>query len=112
MLPRGNRLKKKKEIERVFREGKGCREDFLFLKLIKNNLKASRFAFVVSQKVAKKATLRNKIKRRLRTIFRIRLPEIKTGFDGVVVVQKGGENKSFQTLSQVADKLLKKTKLL
>ena len=112
MLPRIHRLKKKKEIERVFKEGEGDREDFLFLKLAKNYLKASRFAFIVGRQVAKKAVQRNKLKRRLREIIKNKLSRIKTGFDGIIVAKKGAEAKNFNELNEAVDKLLKKAKLL
>ena len=72
MLPKKNRLKNKKDFERVFKQGKGFKEDFLFFKITKNNLKENRFGFIVSLKVSKKAVLRNKVKRRLREIIKKR----------------------------------------
>lgn len=39
MLPEVNRLKKEKDFERVFKKGRGYKEDFLYLKIVKNNLK-------------------------------------------------------------------------
>ena len=81
MLSRKNRLKKKKDFEQVFRRGETLKEGFLTLKLAKNNLKVTRFGFVISLKVSKKASLRNKIRRRLRAIAKTKIPQIKTGFD-------------------------------
>lgn len=112
MLPKQNRLKKKKDFERVFKKGQGAREDFLFLKFTKNNLKVSRFGFVVSQKISKKATLRNKTKRRLRDAVRMKLPGIKPGFDGAWVALKGLELESFPETKKTIDRILKKAKLL
>lgn len=91
MLPKVNSLKKKKDFEKVFKEGQSFKESFLYLKIKKNNLKSSRFGFVVSKKISKKATIRNKIKRRLREITRIKLPFIKKGIDGVIIVASGFE---------------------
>lgn len=111
MLPRVNRLKKKKDFERVFKRGTGFKEDFLFIKIIPNHLKVSRFGFIVGEKVSKKATLRNKVKRRLREIVRVRLSKIKTGFDLALVVEPGLENKKFQEIENLIDKLFKKAKI-
>ena len=111
MLPKINRLRKTKEIKRVFKEGGGHREGFLFLRLVKNNLQISRFGFVVSQGVAKKSTLRNKIKRRLRELVRTRLPRIKTGFDVVIIAQPGSGTKNFQDTEKNVENLFKKAKL-
>ncbi len=112
MLPQNNRLKKKKDFERVFKKGKGFKEDFLALKTAKNDLDDSRFGFVVSQKVSKKATVRNKIKRVLRKIIEQYLPLIKKGNDVLIVTLPGLEIKDFWEFKEVCDKLLKRANLV
>ena len=112
MLPKKNRLKNKKDFERVFKQGKGFKEDFLFLKITKNNLKENRFGFIVSLKVSKKAVLRNKVKRRLREIIKERLPEIKPGVDIVLIAQKGMEEKDFSEIRETTNRLFGKAKIL
>ncbi|MFH1841249.1 MAG: ribonuclease P protein component [Candidatus Nealsonbacteria bacterium] len=112
MLPKENRLKKKKDFEKIFKKGKGFKESFLFLKILKNNLKISRFGFVVSGKVSKKATVRNKTKRKLRETIRINLCRIKPGFDGIFLVNKGLEVKKSPEIKEIIDNLLKKAKLI
>jgi len=111
MLPLQNRLKKKKDFERVFKRGKGYQEGFLFLKLLKNDLTVSRFGFVVSQKISKKATLRNKIKRRIRETVKKELLNINPGFDGVWVALKGLETKDFKETEGAVQKLFQKSPL-
>jgi len=110
MLPKVNRLKKKKDIERVFKSGRGFKEDFLILKMVKNNLKNSRFAFIVSQKVSKKATLRNKIRRRLSELARRHLPTTRPGTDIIIMALPGLEEKDFWEIEEIINKLLQKTK--
>lgn len=112
MLPAINRLKKKRDFDRVFKKGKGFKEDFLVLKSTPNNLKISRFGFIVSQKVSKKATVRNKIKRKLRELVRLRMAEIKKGIDGVLIVSKGLENEKLEQLEKKFVGLFKKAKLI
>lgn len=112
MLPKKNRLKNKKDFERVFNQGKGFKEDFLFLKIVKNNLKENRFGFIVSLKVSKKAVLRNKTKRRLREIIKERLPGIKPGIDVVLIAQKGIEEKDFSEVRETTNRLFEKAKIL
>lgn len=112
MLPQTNRLQKKKDIDQVFKEGKGLKEDFLVLKTNKNGFKKSRFGFIVSQKVSNKATLRNKIKRRLRELVQKRMNLIKPGTDNILVALPGLENKDFWEMEEIVDKLLKKAKLI
>lgn len=112
MLPSKNRLKKKKDFERVFKKGKGFKEGFLFLKIAKNNLKVNRFGFVVAKKFSKKAVLRNRVKRRLREALKMKLPKIKRGYDGVLVVAKGLGNKDFQEIEKIVDKLFRKAGII
>lgn len=109
MLPKSNRLRNTADIERVFREGRGIKEGFLFLKLAENNLKVSRFAFVVGKKVSRKAAIRNKLKRALREAVRGKIVQIRPGFDAVVVAQGGAESGVFR---EAAGKLLKRAKLI
>jgi len=112
MLPSVNQLKKKKDFGKVFKEGKGYKENFLYLKIVKNNLKISRFGFITSKKFSLKATLRNKIKRRLREIIRINLEDIKKGIDGVIIVMPGLEINDFWELEEITKTLLKKAGIL
>jgi len=112
MLPRVNRLNKKTEIERVFKEGKKFKEDFLILKLAKNSLNRARFAFIVSQKVSKKATIRNKIKRRLRELAQSKLKKVKKGVDAALVALPGLETKDFWEMEETLNKLFLKAKLI
>lgn len=114
MLPKNNRLKKEKDIGKVFKEGKKyiLPSGRLYLKIVKNNLKNSRFGFVVSKKVSKKATIRNKIKRRLREAVKGKLTEVKKGIDGAIVVMPGLEEKGFSELEEKINKLFKKAGIL
>jgi len=111
MLPAKNRLKKKKDFERVFKEGRGAREDFLFLKLVKNNSGFNRIAFIVGKNVSKKASQRNKVKRIISEIVRLRLKNLKPGIDGVFVALPGAEKKDFRQTEKTIDKLLLRSKI-
>lgn len=91
MLSGKNRLKKKKDFERVFKQGRGLREGFLSLKFIKNDLGLTRFGFVVGQKVSRKAVVRNKVKRFLRDLAKRKLAEVEKGLDIVIIAGKGAE---------------------
>ncbi|MCD6271040.1 ribonuclease P protein component [bacterium] len=111
MLPKKHRLKKKKEFERVFKEGKAAKKDLLFIRFLKNNLETTRFGFIVSKKISKKAVVRNKVKRRLREAAREMLPKIKPGYDIVVVAQRGIEKLNFFQIKDNLKELLKKIDL-
>ena len=112
MLTKINRLKKEKDFEKIFKKGKSFKNGFLILKIVSNDLEESRFGFIVSQKVSKKAVLRNKVKRRLRDIIQKNIVKIKKGVDIVLIVLPGLEKKSFLETKETLDTLLKKTGLV
>jgi len=91
MLKEKNRLQKQKDFEKVFKCGRSFKKSFLYLKANKNGLESTRFGFVVSLKVSKKAVDRNRIKRLLREIVATNLQEIAGGYDIVIVVNPGVE---------------------
>ncbi len=110
MLSEIDRLRKKKDIERVFGKGKRFKEGFLILKITRNDLSQTRFGFIVSRKVSKKATLRNKIKRRLRAIVGKKMGKLKKGLDVLLIAYPGLETKDFWEIDETLNKLFKKAK--
>lgn len=88
-----NRLKKKKEFEEVFKNGKTVNGSFLFIKFKGNNIGVSRFGFVLSLKVSKKAVERNRIRRLLAEAARNNLKQIKGNYDIITVVKPGTAGK-------------------
>lgn len=110
MLPKENRLKKEKDFEAVFREGKGSACGPLRVKSICNKSEVARFGFIVSKKYSKKASERNLIKRRMREIIRKMMPEIKNGYDIVLLASPGLEN-DYQKLQERIKTVLKNLNL-
>lgn len=112
MLSQLHRLKKTKEIEGVFKNGRWYQEDFITLKLLKNPLRLSRFVIIVSTKTDKRATVRNRIKRCITEIIRKKLPEIVGGYDVLLIPKKEIINKNYQEIEDALDNLFKKAGLL
>lgn len=112
MLPKANRLTKKKDFDLVFKNGESIKNGFLICKAVKNNLKESRFGFVVSKKISNKATVRNKVKRRLREAVSNVLKDIKKPKDLVVIALPGIEKKEFLEIQEVMSHSFKRLKLL
>ncbi|MDO8424799.1 MAG: ribonuclease P protein component [bacterium] len=111
MLPQNRRLKKENDIRRVFKEGQTFKSAPLSLKAAANDLGRSRFGFAVPLRVTKKATSRNKIKRRMSETIRLQLPIIKKGFDVMILVFPGADKLSFQELKGTLENLFQKAKL-
>lgn len=113
MLPSANRLTKKRDIERVFQKGRSTYVGGLGLRAAPNDLAPSRFTVVVSLKVSKKATKRNRLKRRLREIIRRELlPKVKGGHDGLMLTKKELLELSFDELKKLTIELFKKAGLM
>jgi ribonuclease P protein component len=111
MLAKTHRLKRKKDLEKVFKEGKVFKEDFLILKVLKNNLGKARFSFIVSQKISKKAILRNKIKRRLSELVRLKLKKIREDIDVIIIALSGLEKKDFWETEEILNRAFLKAKI-
>ncbi|MBU1164592.1 ribonuclease P protein component [Patescibacteria group bacterium] len=111
MLAKINRLAKQKDFDHVFKRGKSVFSANLKLRFVRNELKNSRFAFVVSNKISKKATVRNRIRRQLSEIVRTNLTTIKKGNDVVVVVKQTILKKDFEQITNELLTNLKKAKL-
>lgn len=111
MLPKINRIKKKKDFEEIFKKGASFKNSLLILRVLENNLDSSRFAFIVSLKVSKSAVKRNKVRRRLSEIIRANFLEIKNGIDVVLISIPGIEKKDFPEIKEAVEKLLVKAKL-
>ena len=114
MLVKTNRLVKRKDFDNVFKNGKkhSLPGTEIYLKISKNKLKQSRFGFIVSKKVSKKAVVRNKIKRRLREIIRSNLPEVKKGIDVVIITLPGFEKNDFPTTKRMINKLFQRAGII
>ena len=77
-----------------------------------NGLEQSRFGFVVSLKVSKKAVVRNKIKRRFAEIIKANKEKIRNGVDLVLIALPGTEKKDFSEVKNCVDEVFTKAKLI
>ncbi len=112
MLSKDNRLKKKKDFEKVFNQGKSYKGRFFSAKVLKTDLKESRFGFIVSGKVSKKAVIRNKIRRLLQEAVRKNFPDIKKIVDVAIVAFPQIQNETREEIQKSVSDFLKKTGLV
>ena len=90
MLPKQNRIQKDREFQRVFKNSRPFRMQNLSIRTAKNNTREAniRFGFIISNKIEKRATRRNALKRQLRELSLGLISRLKPGYDVVVVIQK------------------------
>ena len=112
-LPKNHRLTRDKDFKNVFDSGKTVKDSFLFIRfLIDKDQKHSRFGIVVSGKVSKKATVRNKVRRQISEVLRNNLDRIINNADVVIVTNSKIVDKEFTEIEKVVLNLLKKSKII
>lgn len=89
MLAKKNRLSKASDFQRVLKSGRKVWGRFFTLKYLSAEAEGeSRFGFIVTTKISKKATVRNRIKRRLRaSASKYWLGKLEKPLWGVVIAQ-------------------------
>jgi len=107
MLAKQFRLTKDKDFERVAKRGRAVYGETIALKWIKNNLPQSRFGIVVSLKIDKRATVRNKIKRRIRAVIRENVKNIKIGYDYLILTKPEIKTLTYQNIEEKLMQFLK-----
>lgn len=115
MLPIQHRLKDRKKINRLFKEGKSFAGKVMFVKILPQEKdKPTQFSFGAGLKYSKKAVERNQIKRWMREVVRLRIKEIKPGWQvGMSPNSKiSPQDARYQLVLEEVENLLKKAKIL
>lgn len=112
MLAKKQRITSDRDFHRVFKGGKRFFGDGINMIRLENGQAHSRFGFVVGAKVDKRAVARNQLKRRMREAIRLRLNQIKPGFDVVLVADKRAKDLDFEGVTALIVRLLDKSRLL
>jgi ribonuclease P protein component len=71
---------------------------------LRNEVGATRMGFTVSTKVGN-AVVRNRIRRRLRELYRQRRASLPSGVDAVLIARSGAATADFQRLSRAFDQI-------
>lgn len=79
-------LKKNSDFRRLYAKGKSAVTPCLVLYARPNRLAENRMGYTVSAKLGH-AVIRNRVRRRLREIYRLNAPRLKQGYDLVVVAR-------------------------
>ena len=96
MKARGT-LKKNSDFRRLYAKGKSAVTPYLVLYARPNKLEENRVGYTVSVKLGH-AVVRNRVRRRLREIYRLNSPRLRPGYDLVIVARSRAVGCAYQKL--------------
>lgn len=96
---------------RAYAKGKSAVTPTVVLYARKNGQSFNRLGLTVGTKVGK-ATVRNRVRRRLKESYRLREESLKTGYDIVIVARSAAADARFALLDRHLASLLKRLELL
>lgn len=96
MFPREQRLTRKRDLDRVYKLGSSAGTRWFFIRSLPNRQGKTRFTVIIGKKIAKKAVVRNRIKRLVRQAVQELLREKSVsgkvqGTDCIVTVHRDPE---------------------
>lgn len=101
-------IKSNHDFQRLYHKGKSAASPFLAVYVRKNRVGRNRLGFTVGKKVGG-AVVRNRVRRKLKEIYRLHEEEFQTGCDIVVVARVRAAFSSYHQLEKsfltLADKL-------
>ncbi len=111
MLPRAHRITKQKDFNLLFRKAKSFQGKELLVRIRERGEGETRTGVIVSKKSAKKATTRNRLKRRIREILSLFVPLFPKGTDVAVITRPGAdqaqEKQTLSTLHALLEKAIR-----
>lgn len=114
MLPKPHRLSLRSKWPKIKKKGKTFQGSLLVLIIVpqeKESLEKTQFGFIVSNKISKKATVRNRLKRLLLEATYKLLPRIKPGFEVVLLAKSLLVGKDLPEILQESEKLFLRAKI-
>ncbi len=108
MLPKQYRLNRPKDFARVRRFGRSAGSQLLVLYVLPTRSPGLRVGFSVSKRVGK-ATIRNKVKRRMREAVRSQVHTLTVGCDMVLIARPAAATATYDQIVETIGYLLRKT---
>ena len=97
-FPRDERMQSQQEFDQVKREGVSCSGQYLVLAANFRPLESSkRVGFIISKRVGR-AVIRNRVRRRLREVYRLRRQGILGGYRMVLIARPAAALAGFELL--------------
>ena len=104
-------LKKNSDFRRLYSKGKSAVTPYMVVYCRRNKQQANRLGYTVSTKLGH-AVVRNRARRRLREIYRLAAPELKQGYDILLVARSKTATAPWKDLNDTFFRLCRKLNLL
>lgn len=123
-LPKPHRLRHRKDFSAVYQDGRRFKGRHFVLIMLPSRLDKeeldmgkptrppSQIGISISQKVSKRAVVRNRIKRQVQGIFQVFLPRLKPGLRCVVTVRSSAVGCEYKEFLQELEELLRRAEVL
>ncbi|HEY8476378.1 MAG TPA: ribonuclease P protein component [Chloroflexota bacterium] len=110
-MKRQHRLRRDADFQRVRSEGRAWPHPLLIFSVAPSQVGATRVGIVVSRRVGK-AVVRNRVKRRLREAVRRVLPNLRAGYDIVVIARPSATQATVHELVAAVEEAARRAKVL
>lgn len=105
------RLRSNMEFKKVYSGGKNYWNRNLILYVKKNNIGNTRVGYSITKKIGN-SVIRNKVRRRMKEIYRLKFDGIKSGYDLIFIPKKNVVDISYKELESAMLHILKLSSLL
>ncbi|MBL1211546.1 ribonuclease P protein component [Geminocystis sp. GBBB08] len=118
-LPSKHRLKRRWDFKTVYKQGIRRSSHYLIIRALSpltensvNQAVDTKIGISISRKVSKKAVVRNRIKRQIRSAFRCLLPNISPGWFIVIIVKPEAQECNYEHFLRELEQLLIRSEII
>ena len=104
------KLRNNMEFKKVYNGGKNYWNRYLVLYVRKNNMINSRVGYSITKKIGN-SVVRNKVRRRMKEIYRLKFNNIKEGYDLIFIPKKNIVDISYKELESAMLHIMKLSKV-
>lgn len=109
-MQREFRLRHSADFEQLRTAGRQWRHPLMTLVTTPNGLPHNRFGFITSKRLGK-AVIRNRVRRRMREAVRHAAPQLKQGYDFLLIARDDLRDQPYNSIVQTFDELVRRAKL-
>ncbi len=103
-------LRKNEDFKKIYKSGKNYWNRNLILYVRKNSLNYNRVGYSITKKIGN-SVVRNKVRRRMKEIYRLNLLNIEQGYDFIFIPKRNVTDISYKELESAMLHIIKLTKL-